>query len=280
MTVAQWQASGKGAGSIVADPKFVDPEHGDFHLKPDSPAGKIGFVPFDYSKAGVYGDPAWLKLAGSVEYPPVEFAPDPPPAPPLAVRDNFETPRGREAVLDAKVFVEGKGDSLRVSGDTAAEGQRSLKMVDAPGLTHPHQFNPHFYYSTNHTSGTSRVTVDLRMDPGAVLFYEWRDDARPYHVGPSLWLEGGRLRAAGKTVIEIPEGQWFRVEVTATLGEQSTGKWDLRVTLPNGKTEVFRGLPNRSAEFKRLDWVGFCATGDKKAVVYFDNIELTNTEPR
>ena len=58
----------------MADPKFVDPAHFDFRLQPDSPAEKIGFKPFDFSKAGVYGDPQWVKSA-VVEYPPVRFAP-------------------------------------------------------------------------------------------------------------------------------------------------------------------------------------------------------------
>ena len=80
----QWQADGHEQGSIVADPKFADPKRGDFSLQEDSPALKLGFKPFDYKKAGVYGDPAWTGKAGEVEYPALEIAPDPPP---LTIRE-------------------------------------------------------------------------------------------------------------------------------------------------------------------------------------------------
>lgn len=58
--LAAWRAEGFDLNSIVADPLFVDAEHGDFRLKPDSPALKLGFVPFDFAEAGLYGDPEWV----------------------------------------------------------------------------------------------------------------------------------------------------------------------------------------------------------------------------
>jgi len=41
------------AHSIVADPLFVDPAKGDFTLKPNSPALKLGFTPIDMSRIGL-----------------------------------------------------------------------------------------------------------------------------------------------------------------------------------------------------------------------------------
>jgi hypothetical protein len=38
--------------SQVADPRFKDPEQGDFRLQPDSPAIKLGFAPFDLTTFG------------------------------------------------------------------------------------------------------------------------------------------------------------------------------------------------------------------------------------
>ena len=50
------QGDGVDAHSLAVDPLFVDPENGDFRLKPNSPALKLGFVPFDMSKVGLRSD--------------------------------------------------------------------------------------------------------------------------------------------------------------------------------------------------------------------------------
>ena len=39
--------------SMAADPLFVDPEHGDYRLRPDSPALALGFQPIDMSRIGI-----------------------------------------------------------------------------------------------------------------------------------------------------------------------------------------------------------------------------------
>jgi hypothetical protein len=55
-----WRAKGQDLRSIIADPMFVDAEHNDFRLKPESPAIALGFRPIDAAQAGLYGLAEWV----------------------------------------------------------------------------------------------------------------------------------------------------------------------------------------------------------------------------
>lgn len=52
---AQWQEAGFDRDSMVADPLFVDPEHDDYRLQPDSPALALGFQPIPVERIGPDG---------------------------------------------------------------------------------------------------------------------------------------------------------------------------------------------------------------------------------
>jgi hypothetical protein len=52
----EWRAGERDQGSVVADPRFVDPEHDDFRLQPDSPAFALGFQPIPVERIGPYQD--------------------------------------------------------------------------------------------------------------------------------------------------------------------------------------------------------------------------------
>jgi len=275
MTLEERQEKGWDLGSIVADPQFVDPDHFDFHLKPGSPAGKIGFKPFDYTKAGLYGDPKWVNLPRSFQFPPVEFAPEPPPPPPLTIDEDFEATPVGSPPSDAQAHVENKGDSMAVTEETAAGGRHSLKITDAPGLEFA--FNPHLVYAPNHTGGVTRFAFDMRIEEGVVMYHEWRDWRRnPYLVGPSFWVQQGKLQVGGEDLLELPIGQWVHFEVAAGVGEQVTGTWDLTVTLPHQEPQRFEGLQNGSPDFQILTWLGFSSNATEKTVFYLDNLQLDN----
>jgi hypothetical protein len=275
MTLEAWRkATGHSEGSIVADPTFRDPGSRDFRLAADSAALAVGFKPFDYGKAGVYGDADWVALAAEETYPPLEVAPEPPPPPPLAFSDGFETtPPGRPPLGIQAMHVEGKGDRVAVTEEAAATGKRSLEVADAPGMQAA--WNPHFYYRPHHTGGTTTLEFAIRTAPETTMFVEWRSDGHPYLVGPSLWIEEGRLRARGRqALLNVPAGKWVRIRMTATLGEAADGTWDLAVTLPGGETKTFPDLPVGKAGWKTLYWLGFCSLNTTKTAFYLDDLRL------
>jgi hypothetical protein len=275
LTLAQRQEKGWDEGSLIADPRFENPNAGDFRLKPDSPAARVGFRPFDYQRAGLYGDAEWVKVPTRFDYPSVEFAPVPPPPPPREIREDFEgTPVGSPPA-DAQVNLENRGDSIQVTEETAAGGTRSVAIRDVAGLQA--RFNPHLVYQLNYASGRARCKFALHLEPGAILHHEWRSwDVSPYCSGPSIWIEDGRLRVGDRTLLDLPTSEWFHVEVEANVGDSADGRWDLIVRLPGQTPARFPNLPVANDSFKNLTWIGWCSMADEGTAFFLDNLRLTN----
>jgi hypothetical protein len=267
LSFEQWRRLGHDRNSIIADPLFTDPENYDFRLPPDSPALELGFKPFDYSKAGVYGDSAWRRKAANVTYPELRVPPDPPP---VSVNETFEaTPVGQRPG-GAECHVENKGDAIAVTDETAASGKRSLKILDAPGLQNT--WNPHLVYRLKHTAGTTRCAFDIRIGEGVKINHEWRDwHSTSYGVGPSFLIDETKLKYAGTTALKLPLEQWVHFEVYAKPGSKT---WDMRVTLPGMTPLEFRMVPNGTGTFEQLSWIGFTSNATKETVFYLDNIEI------
>jgi len=271
LTFEQWQQKGHDQNSIIADPLFANPQEHDFRVGRDSPALKIGFKPFDYTRAGVYGDRAWIDKAANVEFPPLQIAPDPPP---VSIDDGFETTPVGQLPAGAESHVENKGDAIVITDEAAATGTHSLKILDAPGLEQ--SYNPHCVYAPNHANGTTRCAFDIRIGPGVQINHEWRDwRISPYGVGPSFTIDGTRLKVAGVTMLELPVEQWIHVEIAAALGDRSK-TWDMAVTLPGQQRKEFTGLQNANEKFEQLTWLGFVSNATRQTVFYLDNLELTN----
>ncbi len=267
MSFEQWQATGKDAGSIVADPLFVDAAHDDFRLQENSPAEKIGFVPFDASRAGLYGDPNWVAKAERLKFSEMKL---PPPTPVLAFHEDFEA--GALPVATA-VSQDANRRGIEVVETTAAHsGRYALRMTDSPQQSH--RYYPMFVVSPAHAEGVSRCAFSIKLTAGAVFQHEWRDRSQPYRVGPSLWIEDGRLRAANRELLTLPEDEWIKIEVAAPLGE-AAGLWDLVVTLPDAEPKRFERLPAGDKAWRTLDWLGFISQADTDAVVWIDDLRLS-----
>jgi hypothetical protein len=270
-TFEAWQKSGRDAGSIIADPKFVDPARHDFRLQADSPALALGFVPIDYTQAGVYGDSAWTRRPREFQYPPCEHAP---PGPPLTFFDDFEdTPVGQPPGI-AHVHAGESAGSIAVAQELAAGGQRCLKITDAPNLKYAH--DPHFYYAPRLNRGLATLAFDIRIEQGSQLYCEWREypGVPHFHAGPRIAIRDGKLTAPGSEPLPVPVGRWFHVEMSAGQGDQADGTWQLTVALPGEPPKRFH-LKTASPPFRVTTWLGFVSDGSRPAVYYLDNLRLS-----
>ena len=266
MSFQEWQASGKGTGSLIADPLFVDPAAGNFHLQENSPALKVGFQPFDYTKAGVYGSDEWIAKAKSALMPTMA---DPPATPPLSIHEDFEY--GNLPVTSSISVDETLGG---VSVEDIADGSsanKAMRLLDTPGQKQ--RYFPMLTIAPHYTAGTARCAYRLRLSKNAVFQNEWRDSEKKYRVGPTLWFENGRLRSGNRELMPVPADQWFDIEMSAPLGD-AAGTWQLTVTLPGAEPRVFAGLPIQNPDWQSFDWLGFVSQADADAEIWIDDLQL------
>lgn len=264
-----WAGQKREQGSIIADPLFVNAAARDFRLQPGSPARKIGFIPFDYRQAGLYGDSAWVAQARQATFPPLEIPPPPAPAP---IHANFEQDRVGQPPHGWEIYTEDKGDSIRVTDATAAVGKHSVAITDAPGLSL--RWKPHLCARVRYERGIVENHFYLRLEPGADVTFEWRDwSAAQYETGPQFFIRGNQLHIGGREPVNLPTGQWLRFEITAALGKPGPLRWTLNLTVPGQRPREFTDLPFASPKFKQLTWLGFTSNADAATVYYLDDFE-------
>jgi len=272
----EWRFLGQDAESVIADPLFAAPENGDWTLRPESPALKIGFKPFDWRIAGVTGDDAWRKLAAT-DFGPMKYGIKP-KAPPLKLTEGFEdTPVGGKP-SQAQEHCK-RGDIIRVVGEGASKGAHCLQLTDGPDIEPA--FDPHFYYGPNHEQGTTHVAFDVKLEANYHLVHEWRDNTplggKAYQTGPMIEFRKGALISGGRKLADYPANVWLHVELNAKIGDGRDNAFDLTLKLPGGRTQHFEKLPFASIHMEKLEWLGFSSPGKESAKCWLDEIVIENS---
>ncbi len=273
----EWRFLGHDAESVIADPMFVAPEKGDFTLRPESPALKMGFNPFDWRTAGVTGDDAWRKMAAR-EFPPMKYGIKP-KAPAMKLTEGFEsTPVGGKP-MQAQGLYKKDPKMVLVVGEGSSHGARCLQLADGPDIQPA--FEPHFYYLPSHEAGISRVAFDVKLEPDYHLVHEWRENTpqngKAYQTGPMLEFRKGTLVSQGKKIADIPPNTWAHLDLRAKVGESRDNTFDLTLALPGAKPQRFEKLPFVSKLCTKLDWVGFSSPGKDAAKAWLDDLVIENT---
>ncbi|MBI3922301.1 MAG: right-handed parallel beta-helix repeat-containing protein, partial [Armatimonadetes bacterium] len=271
-SLEDWRKRGVDEHAVIADPLFVDPKNGDFRLKPDSPALKLGFQPIDVSQAGLYGASSWTNLPKTIKRPPTAF-PARPEVKPQLIDDGFENSPVGATAEGCITWGEAGGGTIRVTDQVAASGKHGLKFTDVPGLDQP--WNPHLWYNPYLTEGMVNLVFDLRFEKGAAIWHEWRDAASPYRVAASIGIDSsGQLLANQQPVMPLPADQWIHFEIECGMGKQATGTYTLVVTVPGQEPKRIENLPC-NPKCIHLDWLGFISNATEHAVFYLDNVKLT-----
>ena len=272
-----WRADGHDCASRVGDPLFRDPLHGDWRLEPESPALKMGFVPWDWTAAGVLKhDAAWRAEAmDDTRYPPLKDAPPAPRCHRTSGSISFEKYKaGKAAKKNIGIFSVHGERGVAVTDKTAASGTKSLRLADGPDLGAPWQ--PHLIAKIGAEQGSVRIRWSFRTDDKAHPQFECRDyrqdGARPYAIGPSITFAAGHVRAGGRKIADVPVGEWSRVEILLHVTGPKAGTWSCTVTPPGGEPVTVDGLKVQ-AGFRVLEWNGFMTNG-KEGTWYLDDFSV------
>ena len=170
----------------------------------------LGFVPFDYTQAGVYGA-SGVGVQGERG--------------PLSAVGTLAARAADHAVGRLR------GDAGRGTARDGIRGGREERRFDrrhrrrplqrpavpeiteVPGLRYA--FNPHFFYSPRQNRGIATLAFDIRLEEKAQMCCEWREyPGRPhYNAGPRIAIRNGQLSAGSTKPVAVPTGKWFHVEM-------------------------------------------------------------------
>jgi len=266
----EWKAEGQDSRSAFADPLFADPANGDWRMASGSPARARGFVPWDWTFAGVLKDsPRWRAAAmDDSNIPALEDAPAIPRYFHTSYRQDFEQKKlGR--------FVPFGKEGLSVTDRTAASGRHSLRFTD--GDSFDYSYCPHVYTSVRCETGDVRIRFSFNVDEKAQPVFAARDnhpiDGSRMAEGPRLSFAQGVVRASGREIARVPPGVWCSVDILLHVTGPKAGTWSCTVAPQGGTATTASGL-GTSKSFHVLEWLGFMTNGSEPAVWYLDDFAV------
>ena len=278
----QWQALGQDAGSILADPQFVDPEKGDFRLKPGSPAFGLGFKPFDYNRAGLEASYQEIRTSAVVRPAPV-FSMKLPPVvetPPGFALDFEDVPLGMAPLGFSSAGFSPEAN-FQVSEESVFRGKRALKVTDSKSAAK--SFYPMLTYSPARPLETGKISFScvVRLKPEApmMLDFVFRDytkrgqSKKEFASGPSIEVQSdGRVTLGKEQLARVPLGGWTHLSIDFDFKTRS-GKVSVHAEGVEAKEKPI----SLSNDFTAFTWFSIIGGESIDGVAYLDDVKLAYT---
>ena len=198
-------------------------------------------------------------------------------APPLAVMIDIQGGPVGSQPTGLTYRPMGDTQSIRLVEDSTAPGGRCLMFSDSPAFAH--RYDPHAFARLNHESGTEVVEFSIHIDADTSFVHEWRDDDKPYKIGPSLRISAGGVTVSGKVVAPVTVGQWTQIRLTVPLG-QPGAPWKLDVSDAGGKLTSTSILPAVSQRWRDLNALLFISDAGVVSQACLAGLKVANTPPR
>ncbi len=277
-----WQASGQDQGSLNADPLFADPAQDDFRLKPESPAFKLGFEPFDFQAAGL--EEAFKDLRA-----PVPIAPPPVYSmkPPLIQYEGPDAELGFEEVPPGMLphelrpsVAKGEEKDVRATDEDAKSGRISVKLIHRK--SQPKPYLPYLTWRPERPvkEGVLKMSCELKQDakapsPIAVCFrdYKSHEGRREYVDGPGVQIDAsGNASVKGKPLASVKPGSWLRLEMEFALGDEKRREAIVSIIAPDGaRSQLSTPLEK---EFQLMTDLLFVTGGPNDGSFYLDDLSV------
>lgn len=196
-------------------------------------------------------------------------------APPLRVALDLGSAALRARPAGWRYFPATPIDAIESVTDASAPGGQCLKFNDSPNFAN--RFEPYMFTRLNHNRGSSTATFAVRIDETAEFIHEWRDEASPYLIGPSVRITRLGVEAGGRLIAPARPGSWLTMRLTAQLGAASS--WQLQVTDAESKVFSSGVLPPKSPGWQSLHWVGFIANASTTSATCLADVDVTNDRP-